>query len=591
MPRATVAHVAHLERRAFRERPNAAEALALDMRLFGDLRSPAAFGLFFDLAEPEPFDPSSVGDDGVAVLNVCGPLEHHRSWWLSYEEIVERTAAAFACDRVRAVVHRVDSPGGVVSGCGEAAKALLALRQLHDKPLFTYCDETAASAAYWIACASDEIWMPEAAQVGSIGVISCLLDETKALDEHGVALHFVTSGKRKADGQMGAAVTSDVLAVAQSKVDYLASLFFRAVARRRGLDPAAVKAFEAAVFHAPEAVKNGLADGVAGWAEFLDTIRATSGASFGGTRGPSGTARPRKDEAMKLLQAQQAVNAARAKVETASKALAKDATPENAEALAAALREKVAANDALAAATSAEVAGKLVTKKHTKHETLTEYEEDDPDAKDPEEEEEDAPDSERDPDASKPEKDEDAKALAAVYKAKGLAAHLAAYAPDRLLGACENALGVSGVREVFGALSSVGKRLAAADGLAAKLATSEGKVLKLEVNAIVARAQREGRTTGKEHRAELRALGVEHGMKALEAAVKHLPKLVRTVEDGALQAKEGEAVAVAGIEVTQDVEVMLASATVGMSPDEAKAFRERVLSDAAKSATGKAPTH
>lgn len=292
------------ERRPFRAHNISGEALAIDPGaggliasvLRGAQPSPQAFGFFYDVPRPLRFVPEAYTDnygnvvpssveDGVAVLCLDGPLEHHdqgMSWGPhSYECLTREIQAALDCGAVEAVVLKMDSPGGVAAGMGEAHKRIRTLVEAYGKPVYAFADEMACSAAYHLASACSEVWTTPAGHVGSVGVILCTIDETKALDKAGVSVDYVVSGARKADLHPGSPVTEQVRAVAQAKVDKLAGQFFRAVASARGkapggsalADAAAVQALQAGVFVGDDAVAAGLADGIASWPEFIGYVK------------------------------------------------------------------------------------------------------------------------------------------------------------------------------------------------------------------------------------------------------------------------------------------------------------------------------
>lgn len=273
-----------LGRAPFRGRPNPAEALALDLRLFGDLRAPAAFGLEFDVrandyedaSGTEEWKPYELLDGGVGVLCLRGPIEHHSHWyWTSFEDIACHIEMALADDAVKVLVLKIDSPGGVAAGMGETHRAIRRLSKAYGKMICAYVDEQACSAAYHVASACSEIWLPEAGVVGSVGVILCTVDETAALDAAGIKVRYVVTGKRKADLHPGQPVTDDVLKVAQEKVDLLGAQFFEAVGKARRVSPAKIQGLQAAVFIGKDAVAAGLADVVASWDEFLSVVRSS----------------------------------------------------------------------------------------------------------------------------------------------------------------------------------------------------------------------------------------------------------------------------------------------------------------------------
>jgi Peptidase family S49 len=239
--------------------------------------------------------PNDRTEDGIAIVTVHGPLEHHATyWWDSYEAIVERVEDAMTgCDLVkydewrngwqddyepisampaRAVVLCIDSPGGEAAGCGQAHKRLRSLRKQYNVPLYAFADETMCSAAYEIGCACDEIWMPETGTVGSIGVIGTLFDRTKMNEKEGLRVELITSGEYKADGHADREIDDGVRGRMQARVDSLAGIFWRIVAKRRGASPKAVAGLKAGVFLGQEAVDVGIADGVAGWRSFLRMV-------------------------------------------------------------------------------------------------------------------------------------------------------------------------------------------------------------------------------------------------------------------------------------------------------------------------------
>jgi ClpP class serine protease len=136
-------------------RPAPRKALAVD---------PQAFGFMF--CEPAE-DEAELLDGGIAVVRVCGPLEHHAGWWgESYEAIEERLSAVLESGDVSAVVLRIDSPGGEVAGMAEMVRRMRSLKSAMGKTVVAYVDETAASAGYALATIADAIYAPPSGTVG-----------------------------------------------------------------------------------------------------------------------------------------------------------------------------------------------------------------------------------------------------------------------------------------------------------------------------------------------------------------------------------------------------------------------------------------
>lgn len=275
-----------LEPRPFRAQHRAGEILAIEPQCLD----------FSYLYTGVP--PNDRTEDGIAIVTINGPLEHHATyWWDSYESILERVEDAMAGTDIgrldqlmnggssdyepmgaipaRAVVLRIDSPGGEAAGATYAHRKLRKLRAKYNVPLYAYANEMAASAAYELACAADEIWLPDTGTVGSIGVIATLFDRTEQNKRTGFNIELVTSGERKADNHADRVITDDVRGRIQDRVMALANVFWGVVAKARGVSPKAVASLEAGVFIGQDAVDVGIADGVCGWDAMLKMVASS----------------------------------------------------------------------------------------------------------------------------------------------------------------------------------------------------------------------------------------------------------------------------------------------------------------------------
>lgn len=263
----------------------------------------------------------------VAVVSIRGSLDHHPGWGCdSYEAIVRRAKMAFAGedDRPRymrenydehgervepappsppsAVVLRIDSPGGLVSGLNECVFALRNMAADAGIPLIAYADELAASAAYALACACEEIVCPPSAILGSIGVISTLFDQTAADEKMGVNVVTLTSGARKSDGHPHVAISEGAIAAEQGRVDKMALQFYRVVESARELTVSDIRGFEAGIFLGHDAVKAGIADAVMSFDALLQTLNSdTYKEKFVADRNKSGSTSNAKGTDMSKL--------------------------------------------------------------------------------------------------------------------------------------------------------------------------------------------------------------------------------------------------------------------------------------------------
>jgi len=182
----------------------------------------------------------------VAIIPVYGVINYHADWLseLLGEATVDgiRGALADALNdpQVNAIVLDIDSPGGTVAGMTELASELRSIRG-GAKPIVAMANTMAASAAYWLASAADEIVATPSAQVGSIGVYAMHQDISGMLAQDGIDITLISAGPHKVDGNMFEPLTDEARADIQDKVDASYSQFLGDVAAGRRLSVDAVR--------------------------------------------------------------------------------------------------------------------------------------------------------------------------------------------------------------------------------------------------------------------------------------------------------------------------------------------------------------
>jgi signal peptide peptidase SppA len=203
----------------------------------------------------------------VAVIPVQGTLVQKlgslRPWsgMTGYDGIRQNLFAALDDPAVEAIVLDIDSPGGEVAGCFDLVDTIYGLRGA--KPIWSILNESAYSAAYAIASATDHITVPRTGGTGSIGVICAHCDLSQALTAAGVKVTFITYGDRKADGHPEIPLSDEALARFQEDINQMGELFVETVARNRNIAAATVADMQAATFMGEKGVALGLADEVA----------------------------------------------------------------------------------------------------------------------------------------------------------------------------------------------------------------------------------------------------------------------------------------------------------------------------------------
>lgn len=204
----------------------------------------------------------------VAVLPIVGTIIPRgdmlaeSSGAVSATRLAANFRAALADPAVGAIVLDIDSPGGSVYGIEELAAEIYAARGV--KPVVAVADHLAASAAYWLATAADEMYVAPSGDVGSIGVFAVHADYSRALDQDGVSVSLVSAGRYKTEGNPYEPLGEEARAAMQARVNDFYGAFTKSVARGRGVSVSAVRdGFgEGRVVGAAEAVKLGMADAV-----------------------------------------------------------------------------------------------------------------------------------------------------------------------------------------------------------------------------------------------------------------------------------------------------------------------------------------
>jgi len=206
-------------------------------------------------------------DSGIGILDIFGGLAHHggiqadSSYIEGYDFIARSLDRAMRDNKVRALLLNFDSPGGEVSGAFDLATMIADARA--KKPLAAVAGDMAASAAYLLASAAGKVYVSQTGMVGSIGVVTCHFSAEKAIENQGYAVTLLYAGAHKVDGNPYQNLQPETADRLQADVQFYYEKFVNAVAQYRpALTPDALRATEAAVFIAEQAVTAGLADGV-----------------------------------------------------------------------------------------------------------------------------------------------------------------------------------------------------------------------------------------------------------------------------------------------------------------------------------------
>lgn len=182
----------------------------------------------------------------------------------SVADVKERLDRAAADPAVRAVVLRINSPGGEVSASDAIYDEIVRFRRESGKPVVAACIDIAASGGYYVALASDRIVGAPTAVTGSIGVIMNLVNVEGLFGKIGLRPETIKSGGMKDIGSPVRAMSEDERKVLQGINESLFRRFLDLVRERRpGMSEADLAAVsDGRVFSATRALELHLFDRV-----------------------------------------------------------------------------------------------------------------------------------------------------------------------------------------------------------------------------------------------------------------------------------------------------------------------------------------
>ncbi|OJY29309.1 MAG: serine peptidase [Rhodobacterales bacterium 65-51] len=228
---------------------------------------------------------SATQRDGAAIIPMLGPIFPRSSMisassdGTSLSTMMRDLRVANASEQIDRIVMLVDSPGGVVSGLGEAADEIAASR----KPVTAFVTGMCASAAYWLSSQAREIVMDRSAYAGSLGVVATVTRQEAVGQDGRRAYEIVSSGAplKRADPS-----TEEGRAALQADVDAAEAVFFADVARGRrvSLETISSDFGQGGMLAAERAVRVGMADRIGTLEGVLSQVSGRTRSNTGGRR-------------------------------------------------------------------------------------------------------------------------------------------------------------------------------------------------------------------------------------------------------------------------------------------------------------------
>ncbi|WP_347489403.1 signal peptide peptidase SppA [Desulfoscipio sp. XC116] len=191
--------------------------------------------------------------------------------------IMEQLRRAADDPAIKAVVLRLNTPGGTTGGSQEIALEVDRLRKAGKKVVASMGD-VAASGGYWIACRCDKIVANPGTITGSIGVIMETQNLQGLYEKLGMDSVVFKSGPHKDMGSSSRVVTEQEQQIFQSMVDDMYKQFVATVSEGRGIDQAQVRELaDGRIFTGSQALDNGLVDDLGNYYDALDMAADLAG--------------------------------------------------------------------------------------------------------------------------------------------------------------------------------------------------------------------------------------------------------------------------------------------------------------------------
>ena len=210
---------------------------------------------------------SGTGKDKVLMIDVSGVIssENKDGFYSSpgmLATVKEELERAAKHERVKAIVLRINSPGGTVTASDIIYHELKHFKTSRKIPIVASIMDVGASGGYYIAAAADAVLAHPSSVTGSIGVIMLTVNARGLLEKVGVETNAVTSGPRKDMGSPFRAMLPEERAIFQGVIDGFYQRFLQVVQEGRpGLTGETIKKLaDGRIYSGDQAKSSGLVD-------------------------------------------------------------------------------------------------------------------------------------------------------------------------------------------------------------------------------------------------------------------------------------------------------------------------------------------
>lgn len=212
------------------------------------------------------------GKDKIVMINILGTIswEDRGSGLFAPSEpsivarVKEELDMAMKDKRVRCIILKVDSPGGLISASEALYQEIKKFRTEKGIPVISYISSMGASGAYYVIAHSDKIIASPGALVGSIGVYMIKVNAKNLSEKVGVEIEVIKAGEHKDSLLFHRGLTEEERRKLKEKVDHYYESFKKVVVDGRGakLKKSIDEIADGSVFTPKEALELGLIDSI-----------------------------------------------------------------------------------------------------------------------------------------------------------------------------------------------------------------------------------------------------------------------------------------------------------------------------------------
>lgn len=223
---------------------------------------------------------SSFMKDKVLVLGMEGPIfdqihvqsPFKTSFNASY--IKDQLQKALKDSNIKAILLRMNSPGGTVAASQEIYELVLRIRKEKEIPVYVSMGDVCASGCYYIASAADKIVANKGTLTGSIGVISQGMNFVGLMQKLGIQSQTFKAGKYKDVGSSQRYMTAEEKKIMQALLDDSYEQFLSDIAVGRSMDRVKLnKIAEGLIYTGSQALEVNLVDFIGTYADAKDFVR------------------------------------------------------------------------------------------------------------------------------------------------------------------------------------------------------------------------------------------------------------------------------------------------------------------------------